>query len=162
MALFRQLVIWAPLVIIYVLMLAGRRVSRNRQRAGIAPSLHGEIGAQECFTTPLNEVSIFGPGRFAGNLRRWVPLPAPRRLVVGTNAFAVSAPNAARGGGGPELVFRGCECSISYSYAPSRLGNRDCIIITGQGRNGPVQLAISHDNLLEIWHALAGTGAALA
>ena len=90
MALFRQLVIWAPLVIIYVLMLAGRRVSRNRQRAGIAPSLHGEIGAQECFTTPLNEVSIFGPGRFAGNLRRWVPLPAPRRLVVGTNAFAVS------------------------------------------------------------------------
>jgi hypothetical protein len=161
MALVRLLVIWAPLVILYALMLAGRRVSRNRQRARIAPQLRGEMEAQECFATPLTDVSIFGPGRFAGNLRHWVPLPAPRRLIVGTDAFIVSMPNAARGAGGPEFVFRGCECSIAYSHAPSRLGDRDCIIITGQARRGQVQLAISHDNLLEIWHALAGTGAAL-
>jgi hypothetical protein len=161
MALLRLLVILAPLAILSALMVAGRRVSRNRQRARIAPHMRSEMEARECFTTPLTDVSIFGPGRFAGNLRHWVPLPAPRWLVVGTDAFIVSVPNAASGAGGPELVFRGCECSITYSRAPSRLGNCDCIIITGPAGHGQVRLAISRGNLLEIWHALAGTGAAL-
>lgn len=162
MALLRQLAIWAPLVIIYALMVAGRRAARIRQRDRLAPQLLSEIEAQECFRTPLKDVSIFGPGRFAGNLRHWVALPAPRRLIAGTDAFIISVPSAARGGGGPELVFRGRECSIAYSQAPSRLGNRDCIIITGPGRHGQVKLAVWHDNLPEIWHALARTGAALA
>jgi hypothetical protein len=158
MAMLRLLVILAPLAIVYALTLAGRRMARNRQRAQIAPQLRGEMEAHQCYTTTLTNVSIFGPGRFAGNYRHWVPLPAPRRLIVGTDAFIVSVPSAALGVG-PELVFRGCECSIAYSRAPSRLGNRDCIVITGLARRGQVWLAISHDNLPEIWPALAATGA---
>jgi hypothetical protein len=161
MAQLRLLVILAPPLGFYALMLAARRVSRNRQRAAVAPQLRGEIEAQECFIMPLHDVSIFGPGRFAGSLRHWVPLPAPRRLIVGTDAFIVSVPNAGHGAGGPEVVFRGCECSIAYNQAPSCLGKRDCIVITGQARRRQVQLAITHDNLRDIWHALATTGAAL-
>ena len=37
----------------------------------------------------------------------------------------------------------------------------DCIMITGQTGGRQVQLAITGDNLSDIWRALAATGAAL-
>jgi hypothetical protein len=73
----------------------------------------------------------------------------------------VSVPHAAFAAGGPELVFSGRDCFIAYSPAPSPLGNRDCIVITGPARRGQIRVAISHDNLRVIWQALTGTGAAL-
>jgi hypothetical protein len=44
---------------------------------------------------------------------------------------------------------------------PSRLVGRDWIVITGEAGGRQVQLAITRDNLLDVWQALAGTGAAL-
>jgi hypothetical protein len=72
-------------------------------------------------------------------------------------AFMVSAPQALR-----EFVFRGRESSIAFTQVPSRLVDRDWIVITGQADGSQVQLAITRDNLLDVWQALARTGAALA
>jgi hypothetical protein len=41
-----------------------------------------------------------------------------------------------------------------------RLADRDWIVITGPADGSQVQLAITTDNLLDVWQALAGTGAA--
>ncbi len=76
-------------------------------------------------------------------------------MIVGTDAFMMSAPQALR-----EFVFIGRESSIAFSQAPSRLVDRDWIVITGQAGGREIQLAITRDNLLEVWQALAGTGAA--
>jgi len=38
----------------------------------------------------------------------------------------------------------------------------DCIMITGQAGGRPVRLAITGDNLPDIWQALAGTGTGAA
>lgn len=146
--------------IAYALMWVGTRVRLNRQRARNAPQLRSEIEAQVCFSTALTYVSVLGKG---GWTTHWLRLQGPKRLIVGTDAFIVSAPRALR-----EYVFRGCECSIAFSQAPSRFVNSDCIVITGPSRRGSaprqahgpqVKLAISRDNLLEVWQALAGTGA---
>jgi hypothetical protein len=59
-----------------------------------------------------------------------------------------------------EFVFRGGECSIAFSQAPSRLVKCDWIVVTGQVGGRQVQLAISNDNLQDLWQTLAGTGAA--
>jgi hypothetical protein len=152
MNLLRLLSMVASFGIAYALMWVGAHVRLNRQRAKNAPQLRSEIEAQVCFATALTYVSVLGKGGWSTH---WLRLPGPKRLIVGTDAFIVSAPRALR-----EYVFRGCECSIAFSQAPSRFVNRDCIVITGQARGRQVKLAISHDNLLEVWQALAGTGAA--
>jgi len=135
-----------PAVIVFLVM------RRNREGASNAPLL-SEIGAQVCFATTLYRAS-----RFAGTRGEWIPLRGPKRLIVGTDAFMVSAPQALR-----EFVFRGRESSIAFSQMPSRLVARDWIVITGQADGREVQLAITKkEGLPDIWQALAGTGAALA
>jgi hypothetical protein len=125
---------------------------RNRERAGSAP-LRGEIEARVSFETILHRASILGTGGFGGTRGVWIRLRGPKRLIVGTDAFMVSAPQALR-----EYVFRGSESSIAFGQAVN-LG--DCIMITGQTGGRQVRLAITGDNLPDIWQALAGTGAAL-
>jgi hypothetical protein len=151
MDLLRLLAIMAPLVISYALMSVGTRIWLYRLR-GRTVGLRGDIEAQVRFATTLNRASIRGKGLGSGV---WLSLQGPRRLTVGTDAFIFSAPNALK-----EYVFRGSECSIALSQAPSRFANRDWIIITGPASGRQVQLAISHDNLMEVWQALAATGAA--
>lgn len=121
---------------------------RNREGGSNAP-LRNEIEMQVCFAT-----SLYRASRFAGNRSEWIPLRGPKRLIVGTDAFMISAPQALR-----EFVFRGRECSITVSQSPSRFVKRDWIVITGQADGHPVRLAISHNNLPEVWQALARTGA---
>ena len=128
---------------------------RSRERARNAP-LRGEIERQVCFETGLHRASILGTGGFGGTRGYWIPLRGPKRLIVGTDAFIVSAPQALR-----EFVFTGRESSIAFAQMPSGLAIRDWIVITGQADGRQVQLAITQDNLPNIWQALAGTGAAL-
>ena len=137
-----------PAVIAFLVM------RRNRERARNA-TLRSEIEARVCFATTLDSVSLLGTGGRGGTRGQWIPLRGPKRLIVGTNAFMISAPQALR-----EFVFRGRESSVAFSQAPSRFINRDWIVITGQAGGRQVQLAITHDNLLDVWQALAGTGAA--
>ncbi len=136
--------------------IVGLVMRRNRERARNAP-LRSEIDAQARYATTLDRASILGTGGFRGNRGQWIPLRGPKRLTAGTDAFMISAPQALR-----EFAFRGCESSIAVSKAPSLFGNRDWIVITGQAGGRQVQLAISRDNLPEVWQALAGTGAAQA
>jgi hypothetical protein len=123
---------------------------RNRERNRNAP-LRGEIEARVCFKTTLDRVSILGTGGFGGTRGVWISVRGPKRLVVGTDAFMISAPQALR-----EFVFRGPESSIALGQARNP---DDCIMITGQPGGRQVQLAITGDNLPDIWQALAGTGA---
>ena len=124
---------------------------RNRERAGNAP-LRGEIEAQVRFEATLDRASILGTGGFGGTRGVWIPLRGPKRLIVGTDAFMVSAPQALS-----EFVFRGSESSIAFGQV---VNPDDCIMITGQAGGRQVQLAITGGNLPDIWQALAGTGAA--
>jgi hypothetical protein len=124
---------------------------RNRERDRNA-SLRGEIEARVCFETALERVSILGTGGFGGTRGVWIPVRGPKRLIVGADAFMISAPQALR-----EFVFRGSESSIAFHQAV----NDDRIMITGQADGRQVQLAITRGNLLGIWQALAGTGAAV-
>lgn len=121
---------------------------RNRERSGNAP-LRGEIEARVCFETTLDRASFLGTGGFGGTRGVWIPLRGPKRLIVGTDAFMVSAPQALS-----EFVFRGSESSIAFD--PD-----DYVMITGQAGGRQVQLAITGGNLPDIRQALAGTGAAL-
>jgi hypothetical protein len=147
MDLLRLLTIWAPFGIISALMWVGARKSLNRLR-GRNADLRSEIEAQVRFATTLDRARIHRTGG-------WLPLRGPMRLIVGTDAFIFSAPKALG-----ECVFRGSECSIMVSRAPARFGNRDWIVITGQDRGRRARLAISHHNLMDVWQALAATGAA--
>ena len=147
-----------PELLIPVLIIGGvvyMFMRRNGERARNAP-LRREIEAQVCFETILYRASILGTGGFGGTRGQWIPLRGPKRLTVGTDAFTVSAPQALR-----EFVFRGRESSIAFSQVPSRLVVRDWIVITGQAGGRRAQLAITQDNLPDVWHALAGTGATL-
>lgn len=138
-------------------------VRRNRERAGGAPlraggaPLRNEIEARVSFRSPLYRASVLGTGGFGGTRGMWIPLRGPKRLIVGTDAFTVSAPQALR-----EYVFTGRQSSIALSQAPSLLVNRDWIVITTQASGRQVRLAITRDNLPEVWQALAGTGVTLA
>ncbi len=152
MNLLRLLTFLAPLGIAYALMSVGSRVRLNRQRARNTPQLRSEIEAQVCFAAALTYVGVLGKG---GWTTHWLRLQGPKWLIVSTDAFIVSAPRALR-----EYVFRGCECSLAFGQAPSRFVNRDCILITGQACDRQVKIAISNDNLPEVWQALAGTGVA--
>lgn len=125
---------------------------RSRERTGNA-ALRGEIAAQVHFATTLDRARVLGTGGFGGTRGQWISLRGPKRLIVGTNAFMISAPQAFR-----VLVFRGCESSIALSQVPSRFTSRDWIVITGQADGRQIQLAITRDNLPDVWQALAGTG----
>jgi|HubBroStandDraft_4_1064222.scaffolds.fasta_scaffold72328_3 hypothetical protein len=137
-------------------------IRRNRERAGNAPlragraALRNEIEARASFRTHLYRASVLGTGGFGGTCGMWIPLRGPKRLIVGTDAFMVSASLALR-----EFVFTGRESSIAFSQAPSLLVNRDWIVITTQAGGRQVRLAITRDNLPEVWQALAGTGVTL-
>jgi hypothetical protein len=128
---------------------------RNRERAMNVP-VRGEIEAQVRFETALDAASILGTGGFGGTRGQWIRLRGPKRLVVGTDAFMVSAPQALR-----EFVFTGRESSIEFTQVPSRWVDRDWIVIKGQAAGRRVQLAITRDNLPDVWQALAGAGATL-
>lgn len=150
----KLLPILVPFIVIGLIYLTMRR--QRLERAGNAP-LRGEIEAQACFETILYRASILGTGGFGGTRGWWIPLRGPKRLIVGADAFMVSAPQALR-----EFVFRGRESSIALSQMPSLLVARDWIVITGQSGGRQVQLAITKkEGLPDIWQALAGTGAAL-
>lgn len=125
---------------------------RDREHARNAP-LRGEIEERVCFETTLDRVSVLGTGGFGGTRGVWIPVRGPKRLVVGTDAFMISAPQALR-----DFVFRGPESSIAFGQA---VNPGDYIMITGQANGRQVQLAITRDNLQDIWQALAQTGAAL-
>jgi hypothetical protein len=144
-----------PQVLIPLLIIGGfvyLLIRRNRERAGNAP-LRGEIEARVCFETTLDRASILGTGGFGGTRGVWIRLRGPKRLIVGADAFMVSAPQALR-----DFVFRGSESTIAFGQA---VNPDDCIMITGQAGGRQVQLAITGDNLPDIWRALAATGAAL-
>ncbi len=129
-------------------------VRGNRERPSNGP-LRAEIQARVCFETSLSRVRVLGTGGFGGTRGIWISLRGPKRLTVSTDAFMVSAAQALR-----DYVFSGRESSIALSQAPSRLVNRDWIVITGQNGGRQVQLAITRDNLPELWQALARTGVA--
>jgi hypothetical protein len=126
---------------------------RNRDRNENAP-LRDEIEAEASLRMPLHRASVLGTGGFGGARDRWIPLRGPKRLTVGADGFVVSAPQALR-----EFAFAGRDSSIEVSRAPSRIVNRDWIIMTP--RDGGRSLAITSDNLPEVWQALAATGATL-
>lgn len=130
-------------------------VQRSRERTRNAP-LRREVAARVCFEAVLYRASILGTGGFGGIRGSWIRLRGPKRLIVGTDAFIVSAPQALR-----EYAFAGRESSIALTRMPSRLmdRDRDWIVISGQAGGRQVQLAITLDNLLAAWQALAGTGA---
>jgi hypothetical protein len=143
----------APLLIVGGWVYMFKRRSRERGRNA---RLRAEIEAQRCFEAVFYRASILGTGGFVGTRGYWIPLRGRKRLIVGSDAFMVSAPQALR-----EFVFTGRESSIAITRMPSRLADRDWIVIAGQAGDRRVQLAITQDNLLEAWQALAGTGAAL-
>ena len=134
------------LAIIAIIMYAFIRESR--ERAMKAP-LRFEIEARVCFSTKLDYAMILGRGGY------WIAVKGPKRLVVGTDAFMVVSSL------GPVHVFRGCESSIAFSQAPSRVVTRDWIVVTGRDGARQVQLAVTKKGSLpEIWQAFVGTGAA--
>jgi hypothetical protein len=148
-----------PLSILFAVVVIGGLlylfVRQNRERTSNAP-LRGKIQAQVRYSTTLDHASILGTGGFHGTRGQWIRFKGPKRLVIGTDAFMLSLPQALR-----EYVFTGNETTIAYSQAPSGLRVRDWIVITGQARDRQVHLAITHKQRLpEIWQALADTGAA--
>jgi hypothetical protein len=144
-----EFVVLAAIVCVAVYLLA----QRNRERSGNAP-LRSEIRAQVRFETTLDRVSRLGTGGLGGTRGAWIPLRGSKRLTVGTDAFMVSAPLALR-----EFVFTGRESSIAFSQMPSGPAERDWIVITGHTEGSQVRLAITTDNLPDVWQALARTGA---
>jgi len=139
-----------PCAIVYLF------VRRNRERDGNA-ALRNEIEAGVSFRARLDRASVLGTGGFGGTRGMWIPLRGPKRLTVGADGFVVSAPQALR-----EFVFTGRDSSIAVSRAPSRIVSRDWIVITWQEGDRQLGLAITKDNLPEVWQALAGTGVTLA
>jgi hypothetical protein len=125
-------------------------VRQDRERVENAP-LRGEIMAQVCFETSLRRASFLGTGGFGGSRGVWIRLRGSKRLIVGTDAFMVSAPQALS-----EYVFRGRESSIAFGQV---VKPGDSIMITGQAGGREVQLAITGHDMPGIWQALAGAGA---
>ena len=135
---------------------AGLVIRRNRTHARNAP-LRSAIEAQVCSETALSRVCKLGTGGRGGTRGVWIDVRGPKRLIVGTDAFMISAPQALR-----EFVFTGRESSIALTQLRFGPAGRDWIVITGLADGSQVQLAITTDgNLMDAWQALAGTGAAL-
>ena len=128
-------------------------VRRNRERAVNAP-LRAEIGAQVRFKTRLHRVKILGTGGWSGGTRGyWLTARGPTWLTVGTDAFIISNPQGFR-----EYAFRGSGTSMMVTQAPSGWDVRDWIVLTAQIAGRQRQIAITRDDLPEVWQALAGTG----
>jgi hypothetical protein len=137
-------------------MIVARFARRRRERAQSAPVRH-ETGARVSFRTPLDRASVLGTGGFGGTRGVWIAVRGAKWLTVGTDSFVVSAPLALR-----QFAFTGQESTIALSQAPSGVVHRDWIVISGQAGGRPVRLAITRDNLPEVWQALAAAGAAPA
>lgn len=131
-------------------------VRRNRERDRNAP-VRDAIEARVSYRASLDGASHLGTGGFGGTRGMWIALQGPKRLTVGADAFMVSAPQALA-----EYVFTAAETTIALSQAPSRVVNRDWIVITRHDGDRPLRLAITRGNLPEVWHALALTGVTLA
>ena len=128
---------------------------QNRERTSNAP-LRGEIQAGARFAAKLDHARILGTGGFGGTRGQWIRVKGPKRLEVGADAFMISLPSR-------QFAFTGRESSIAFSQARSGLVKRDWIVITGEAGGRQVQLAITKQSgLLEIWQALAETGATQA
>jgi hypothetical protein len=160
MDLLRSLALLAYAGVAAVVLWGGMRVVLRRQRARTGP-LRTEIEAGIQFDTVLDAARVYKTnGNLWGSDRSWFTLPGPARLTVGADAFIVSAPGAFA-----EYAFRARECSISLSQVPSPLFQpRDWIVINGTGitplgGGRQAQLAISDEDLWEIWRALAAAGA---
>jgi hypothetical protein len=131
-------------------------IQRNRERARNAP-LRSAIEARVCFETALGRVCKLGTGGLGGTRGVWIDVRGPKRLIVGADAFMISAPQALR-----EFVFTGRESSIALTQMPFGPAGRDWIVIKGLADGGRIQLAITaHGNLMDVWQAIAGTGAVL-
>jgi len=128
-------------------------VRRNRERDENAP-LRDDIEAGASFVAPLHRARVLGTGGFGGTRGMWISLRGPKRLAVSADAFLVSAPQALR-----EYVFTGRDSSIALSRSPSGVVDREWVVITRPDVGRELRLAITGDNLPEIWTALAGTGA---
>jgi hypothetical protein len=135
---------------------AGLVIQRNRERDRNAP-LRDAIEARVCFETALDRVCKLGTGGFGGTRGVWIDVRGPKRLVVGADAFMISAPQALG-----EFVFTGRESSISLTQMRFGPAGRDWIVIKDLADGSKVQLAITAPgNLTDAWQALAGTGVAL-
>jgi hypothetical protein len=135
---------------------AGLVIQRNRERARDAP-LRGAIEAGVCFEAALDRVCKLGTGRFGGTRGVWIDVRGPARLVVGADAFMISAPQALS-----EFVFTGRESSISLTQMRFGPAGRDWIVIKDLADGSRVQLAVTtRGSVMDVWQALAGTGAAL-
>jgi hypothetical protein len=152
MNLLRLLALAAQASIALGVVWASTRIWLSRQRARNAER-RSEIEAHACYEAALRHARLFMTGGLGGN--RWADVQGPRRLIVGADAFIFSAPNALR-----EFVFSGPGCSIAHCQASSGFVDRDWIVITGQANSRQIQLAISDDNLPEIWQALTSAGVA--
>jgi hypothetical protein len=130
-------------------------IRRNRERA-VNPSLRREIEAQVRFETVPRRVFELRPYGLWGTRSMWNQVRGPKRLIVGTDAFIVSVPQALE-----EWALNGRESSIALTQMRFGPAGRDWIVITGQAGSRQVQLAVLPDNLPDAWNALAGTGAAL-
>jgi hypothetical protein len=152
MNLLRLLAIAAQAAIALGVVWLSTRLWLSRQRSRNT-EWRSEIQTHTRYETSLRHARLLMTGGLGGKM--WADLQGPRRLIVGTDAFVFSAPNALK-----EFVFSGPECSIAHSQLPSGFVQRDWIVITGQANGRQVQIAISDDNLPEIWQALTGTGVA--
>jgi hypothetical protein len=149
-----------PLPLIFTFAVMGGIVvvftRHSRERPANAP-LRAEIQAGTRFETKLDRVRVLGRGGFEGTRGQWISVRGPKRLAVGADAFMISVPQAHL----HDFVFTGPGSSIRFSQAPSRLVQRDWIVIAGQASGRDVQVAITKKaGLPDIWQALAGTGAA--
>lgn len=150
MNLLRLLAIAAQAGLAFGLLWISTRVWLRRQRARNA-GWRSEIETHASYETTLRHARLLMRNGLGAT--RWADLRGPRRLIVGTDAFIFSAPNALK-----EYVFSGPQCSIAYSQNPSGFVHRDWIMITGQADGRPIQLAISDENLPEIWQVLTDAG----
>jgi hypothetical protein len=158
MDLLRPLVMLAYLGVAGILLWAGMRLWLHRQRTRTA-GLRSEVAAGVRFEVILDATRWYKTnGSLWGADRSWFSL-GPAQLMVGADAFVISAPKAFS-----EFAFKGCDCSISLSQSPSSpFRQRDWIVISGTGitplgSGRQAQLAISHDNLWDIWRALVAAG----
>jgi hypothetical protein len=150
---------WVPPLLVVLTIAVGMALMSSRrisERARNAP-LRTEIEAQVCFETALDRVCKLGTGGFGGNRGVWIDVRGPTRLIVGTDAFMISAPLALR-----EFVFTGRESAIALTQMRFGPAGRDWIVIKGSADGSQVELAITtHGHLMDVWQALAETGAAL-
>ncbi len=141
---------------VIVCVAAGLVIQRNRKRARNAP-LRGAIEARVCFETALDRVCKLGTGGFGGIRGVWIDVRSPTRLIVGTDAFMISAPQALS-----EFVYTGRESSIALTQMRFGPASREWIVIKDLADGSQVQLAITtRGNLMDVWQALAGTGAVI-